>query len=595
MKKIQKMRKIAALVVIAAMICATLTGLTGCKGQDFETDKGATLLMYLAGDPSNLNLDPAKMIYSAEAIKFMGLIFEGMMKMDEKGKLQNGICKKYTIIENEEEEIYKIQFELKETKWSDGNPVSADDFVYAWKRILEPEFSSPAAPLLYQIKNARAVKQGDMTVDDLGVYALDALLLEVVFEGKINYTQFLENLTSISLVPLRSDTIDFQPDDWAKKTLTLLTNGPFSIKTMEYNKTTMMERSTYYMLEEKEKNIMKVVKPYRLSMDFSKTLDQLIDVYANDDGINHIFYLGDMTLEKYPQFENKIVTKDLLSSYTYYFNINNPLFQKAEVRKALSIALDRNEIAKIVGLEVKPATGIVPTGIIDAKSTDNYRTVRGDVINPAGDISGAKSLLQTAGVSSGSFELKVRDTEKEKAVAEYAKSVWQQLGFNVTVTTVRGLQYSEDIFAVNYDVMGYDNQAIGIDAFSVLAPFAMPFCGGVITFLDEGRSDVTPYITGFQNDEYDALIEDIFNTFMENGDNEIRNEKLLEAEKMLFDLSPVVPLYFHTNINITDKLSGLSFNKFGFTEFTKANLKNYQQYETTTEDTRETLPAVASE
>ena len=588
MQKMQKTRRIAALVLIAAVMCASLTGLAGCNKRD-ENDKGATLTMYLAGDPSNLNLDPAKMIYSAEAIKFMGLIFEGMMKIDENGKLQNGMCKKYTIIEDEEEGIYKIQFELKDTRWSDGNPVSADDFVYAWKRILEPEFSSPAAPLLYQIKNARSVKEGDMTVDDLGVYALDALLLEVIFEQKINYDQFLMNLTSIALVPLRSDTIDFQPDDWARKPLTLLSNGPFSIKTMEYNKATMMERSTYYLLDQKDNNIMRHVKPFRLSMDFSKNLSQLTDIYVNDNGVDHLFYLGDVPPEKFSELESKTVTKNLLSAYTYHFNTKNQLFSKAEVRKALSIALDRNEIAKIVGLGVKPATGIVPHGIVDVKSTDEYRTVRSDVISASGDVAGAKSLLQSAGVSSGSFELKIRDTETEKKVAEYAKGVWQGLGFTVTVTPVRGVQYSEDIFTVNYDVMGYDDQALGVDAFSVLAPFAMPFCGNVIKFLDEGKSDISPYITGFQDDSYDALIEEIFTTFMDNDDNTARTEKLLEAEKKLVDLSPVAPLYFNISINITDKITGLSYNKFGFTEFTKANLKNYLQYETTTEDLRETI------
>ena len=588
MKKIHKMRRIAALVLIAAVMCASLAGFAGCGERD-ENDKGATLIMYLAGDPSNLNLDPAKLIYSAEAIKFMGLIFEGMMKMDENGKLQNGMCKKYTIIENESEGIYKIQFELKETKWSDGKPVSADDFVFAWKRILEPEFTSPAAPLLYQIRNARYVKEGDMTVDDLGVYALDETLLEVVFDRKIDYNQFLENLTSIALVPLRSDTVDFNPEDWARKPMTLLSNGPFAIKQMEYNKGTTLERSTYYLLNIKEKNIMKYVKPYKLSLDFSRNLGQLVDNYINDDGVNHIFYLGDLPSEKFAEFESKAVLKDLLSAYTYHFNTSHSLLGKQEVRKALSIALDRNEIAKLVGLGVKPATGIVPAGIIDAKSTDEYRAVRGGIINPAGDINEAKSLLSSAGVNGGSFELKVRDTDVEKRVAEYAKSVWGQLGFNVTVTPVRGVQYSEDILTANYDVMGYDNQALGIDAFSVLAPFAKPFCGGVITFLDEGRSEVTPYITGFQNNEYDALIEDIFNTYMENGDNAVRTEKLFNAEKKLFDLSPVAPLYFNVSINITDKITGLNFNKFGFTEFAKANLKNYQQYETTTEDLRETI------
>jgi len=585
MRKMQKAKKILALILLAALLSLNAIGIAGCSKRD-ENDKGAILLAYLAGDPSNLNLDPAKLIYSAEAVKFMGLIFEGLTKMDENGKLQNGMAKKWTIKENEEKSEYVIEFELKESKWSDGKPVTADDFVYAWKRVLSPDFSSPAAPLLYWVKNARAVKEGDMTVDDLGVFALDTRVLTVVFDHKVDYDKFLENLSSIYLVPLRSDTVDYAPEDWAKKPMTLLSNGPFTIKQMDYNKATTLERSTYYLLPGKKgENIFKYVTPYKISLDFSRNLDQLATEYAKD---NYMFYLGGVPKDRYNEFAGKAVLKDLLSTYSYHFNVDKAPLNKAEVRKALSIALDRNEIAKIAGLGVKPATGMVPTGIIDAKSTgDDFRAVGGNAINPAGDIAGAKALLQTAGASGGSIELKVRDTDVEKAVAEYVKGVWGQLGFSVTVVPMRGVQYGEDIFTRNYDVMGYDDQAPGVDAFSVLAPFAKPFCGGIVTFQNEGLSTAEPYITGFQNDAYDALMEEIM---LIDNDNIARTEKLHAAEKMLCDLSPVAPLYFNTSINLTEKLTGLSYSKFGYTIFTKANLKNYQQYIPTTED-KDAAPA----
>jgi oligopeptide transport system substrate-binding protein len=133
----KKMQKIFALILAAAMLCAVLAG---CSKRDPD-DRGAHIHMYLAADPSNLNLDPAKMLYSYEAIKFIGLLFEGLTVMDDEGKLQKGMANKWTIIEDDEKEIYKMQFELKDTKWSDGITVSADDFVYAWKRILQPDFA----------------------------------------------------------------------------------------------------------------------------------------------------------------------------------------------------------------------------------------------------------------------------------------------------------------------------------------------------------------------------------------------------------------------------------------------------------------------
>jgi len=593
MKKMQNAKKILALFLIASMLFLGVMNIAGCSKRD-EEDKGAVIIMYLAGDPSNLNLDPGKMIYSSEAVKFIGLIFEGLTVMDENGKLQKGMAKSWTITENEEKGEYIIEFELKATKWSDGIPVSADDFVYAWKRTLDPDFASPGAALLYSIKNARAVKEGDMTVDDLGVYALDTTTLQVVFDHKIDYDKFLENCASIALVPVRADTVDFRPVDWAKTPQSLLSNGPFSVKTMEYNKLTSLERSTYYLLPGKKgENIFKYVEPYKLSLDFSRNINQMTDAYLNaTDNKDLVFFMGSVPVSRYSEFESKAVLKDLLSTYSYHFNVDHPVLGKPEVRKALSIALDRNEIARIVGLGVKPATGIVPTGVIDVKATDDFRKVGGDVIPAGGDIAAAKALLASVGVTSGSFELKVRSSERgdnaEEAVAEYAAGVWKQLGFTVTVKPMKGVDYSNDIFDRNYDVMGYDDQAVGVDAFSVLAPFAKPLCGGKVTFQDEGQSTSETYITGFQSNAYDALLEEIL---LLDNDIEARTQKLHDAEKMLIDLSPVAPLYFNTSINITDKLTGISYSKFGFPIFTKANLKNYLQYTTTIEDTRETIVA----
>ena len=258
------MKKILAIVLIAAMAATALLGTAGCAERDPD-DRGATLLMYLAGDPSNLNLDPGKMMYSSEAIKFMGLMFEGLTVMDEAGKLNKGMAKNWTIIEDEDAGIFRMNIELIETRWSDGKPVTADDFVFAWKRILEPEFSSPAAALLFPIRNARAVKEGDMTIDDLGAYADDMDLLRIEFERKIDYDKFLETLSSPYLVPVRADTIDPQPETWAKVPLTMLTNGPFSLKQIEYNRITSFDRSLYYLQPQGKRNIniFKFVTPFR--------------------------------------------------------------------------------------------------------------------------------------------------------------------------------------------------------------------------------------------------------------------------------------------------------------------------------------------
>jgi len=581
----KKMHKILALVLVVGMMVAVLVG---CGGD--PDDRGAIIYMYLGADPSNVNLDPALMLFSREAVKFIGLLFEGMTVMDDRGRLENGMAQNIRIIEDEDRGIFRLQFELHETRWSDGTQVTAQDFAFAWKRILQPDFSSPAAALLFDIRNAREVKRGEMTVDDLGVAALSPYLLEVSFDSRMDYNRFLENLASLALVPLRDSTVDFEPDNWAMSSgtpigLSLLSNGPFAIRSLEFNRGALFERSIYYRLDgRRNENIFRYVRPFRLSLDFSRSLDAQATAFAANDIEDQMFFLGNVPRDRFDESSNRAEIRPMLSAYSLHFNAEHPILGRAEVRQALSIALNRNEIANMVGLGVVPATGIVPHGIVGEVATGaDFRTEAEDVINPAGDMAGARSLLQAAGVSSGSFELKVRNEPGEVAVAEYIAGVWRELGFNVSVTTVQGIAYANNIFDRDYDVMLYDFQASGVNPWSVLAPFAMPFSGMAQEF-DPVLADYIPepHITGFQNDAYDALIEEIFMI----DDRSVRHARYREAERMLVELSPIAPLYFNTSINITEQITGITFSRFGFPIFSRATLRNHQTY-TTTEEPRE--------
>ena len=117
--------------------------------------------------------------------------------------------------------------------WSDGIYVSAEDCIYAWKRVLDPEFNSEACCLLYDILNAREAKQGDCSIDDVGIYAIDELVLQITFVGDIDYNAFLLNLTSIALAPLRERIVE-KNGDWAKKPATTVNSGPFMIRRVNY-------------------------------------------------------------------------------------------------------------------------------------------------------------------------------------------------------------------------------------------------------------------------------------------------------------------------------------------------------------------------
>ena len=232
------MKKTLSLLLCLIMVTAVLAG-CGLK----DGDKGAIIPVYLA--TSIENFDPAYALHDDAATKVLGLIYEGLTYIDDEGNLQKAMAKNWTYKADPEENEYILEIELNTTAWSDGRQVSADDYVFAWKRLLEPEFASEAANLLYEIKNARAVKAGEMTIDDLGLYAADTTLIQVQFEQDTDYMQFLENCASIALYPLREDKV-VKLVNWGSNTATMVTSGPFTLKTYKPGISMTLERNVYY-------------------------------------------------------------------------------------------------------------------------------------------------------------------------------------------------------------------------------------------------------------------------------------------------------------------------------------------------------------
>ena len=547
----------------------------GCSKEGTDEDKGAIIPVYITNPI--YNLDPAITYTNDETAKLIGLLFEGVTRITDGGKVEKAMAKSWTTIEKAGE--YKMQITLKNSKWSDGREVSADDFIYAWKRILDPEFTSEAASLLFDIKNARLVKAGDASIDDLGLAAVDSKVLEISFEGKIDYNEFLMNLASPALVPLREDIV-VRSSDWAKKSSTIVTNGPFMLRTMDYGVKMTLERCAYYLRDaDKDEKLTKYVRPYKLIVIYENDLAKQLEQFENGE----IFYIGDIPLSERAAYAKKVKTQDLPSTHAYYFNLSNPLFEKEEVREALSIALDRNAIANLV-VFAKPATGLVPYGVMSAtKAKDSFRAKSGNLISASANLDAAKSLLESAGVSGGSFSVTVKgDNEVDKAIAEYAKGVWESLGFKVSIKEITAMEtmsgYFNDRFvsayyAGDFDVIAIDMQALSADAFGVLAPFALAFSGHAID-MENKNYEQQPHITGFDDEEYNAKIEEAF----AEKDISKRAAILVEAEKILVDRMPVIPVVFNVDAYMVNgKFSNVKSTWFGARDLRKAKLSGYEE------------------
>lgn len=604
----------AGLALLLAAVC-TLGSFTGCSKKKVDEngneiiDKGAEINAYIGNFPNDL--DPGRVQFDADMEKYYSLIYESLFRIDENGKLQGALAKEWKYEVDDRDDKLKLVIKLNSTSWSDGVTVDAEDVVYTFKRLLSPSNSNPAASLLFPIENAREAKSGLVTIDDVGFSAINASTVEIVFEKEFtDVDYFLRTLANPVFTPLRDDVVYSYGDDWAQpfelKKLrdgddtvnSIVTNGPFQVK--QWTKDSLiLERSSYYRNLGTEEKYTKYVTPYRIIINFTNDLDTQLEKYDAED-TTKVFFIGQFTKEGYEAQSKHIKSMPNGSAYTYYFNTKNKVLSDARVRKALSIALDRNQIAVLAGGSAEPATGYVPTGIkADAKGKTDYRDKAQDVISASAQMDEAKALLNEAGVKSGTFTILLRgDQEWEKEVAEYAQSVWKELGFNVKIDTSLSVKSSKKskissfetaLATGDFDVIGFDLCALSEDAYSFLVPYASEFSGSVVP-VDDDADPVSPHITGFDDPEYNALILGEY-TYDEDGNlvsctgilgaknaNE-RFELYQKAEQMLAEQVPSAPLLFGSNdYLVSGSLSKVSYNYLGAPVLTKTSLKNYAKY-----------------
>ncbi len=556
-----KLKRFLALLLSALMLTSMLAACGDDEEEEEveeEVDKGAIIDMYFGQRPDDF--DPTVFATNSDKYQITSLLYEGLTGIDDKGKLIKLGASDWEYEIDEREDELKLVIKLASKKWSDGVSVRADDYVYAWRKILAPSNDNPAAALLYPIKNAKKVKSGEVTAD-IGVRAVNESTLEIFFESKdADVEYFLRCLASPMLVPLREDKAD--KEDWSNQLNYLVTNGPFVIKSMSDDRI-MVERSVHYNALRADQDLDTHVKPYRLNIHFVDDATA-IEMYNSGNIAEKYFFVGEFSKDTYSKNKNNIKTDSDLTTYTYYFNTANDILSSAETRKALSGALDRKEIAKIRGVGAEAATGLVPTGVKNSGSKDDFRAKAGNVLGYDGakvEKKGSITLIFNA------------DRSYEKEIAEYAKKQWDALGVKTTIKGVASNEIDDIIKSGEFDVIGADIVSLTDDAFGFVVPFAVETSG---TFVDVTQETLyNPHFTGYVNEEYNAKIAEIMNLTEKTSKN--RAKLLIEAEKMLMADAPVAPLFFEKASYMANKdLSKFSVNYRGAKDFTDAKLKNYE-------------------
>ena len=530
----------AALVTAAALCVALLSGCGSQEGKQFA-------LSVCAGD-APVCLDPIYAQTSGDQTLLMNL-YENLMKTVPDGSggttVTNGMAKSVHEDQNADGTV-TYTFKLRSAQWTDGQDVTAEDFVYAWQRLADPASASPYASVLSMVSGFDAVQEtGDAS--QLQVTAKNHSTLEVVVDGQCDW--FLTQVcTSPATLPLRQDVIQAwkdaraaeveearetgeqmeeaaQPVYWWSDVTALVTNGPFRTDApASGDSLTVVAFDDYYGSG---------AGVGELTFRFASTAEEAWQLYE----AGTVDFVGSLPQEQVVELsQSETVKHDLaheLETYTLLLNCHQQVFADVVVRKALTMTIDRTALAEAAGPTAQAAEGLVPAGVPGDGSGD-FRTVAGPQLDNDPEMydqrcSDARELLQQAGYNSGAdlgeLEYLYVDEGNAGAVAQALSRMWQQaLGVQLNLRAVTQEELDSALAQGNYTLAAKDLKAVGNDA---------------ECFLMTWKSDSGDNVTGYANSAYDTLMTIIAGA----EDGEARLGCLHDAEALLLDDSPLAPLY----------------------------------------------------
>ena len=453
--------------------------------------------------------------------------FEGLLTKDINGKIVGGSSDKWEISEDK----LKYTFHIREdAKWSDGKKLTADDFVYSYRRVVDPKTASPIAYLMYYIKNAKDINMGKKQIDTLGVTAIDENTLTIELE---NPTLYFEDILASGgcYVPVREDIINKYGDDWTWKPESYIGNGAYKMTERKPDELIAFELNTNYWDYKnqvaKKINFVLIADEY-ISLNAVRTGD--VDFSINAPPIGEI-----ESLIK----ENLMAVSDIIG--VYYLDLNNKdkTLSDKRVRKALSLAIDRNYIVSNIGHgKLIAAESFVPPVVKGVEKS--FREESSNFIianNYSNNIIEAKKLLAEAGYPNGEnfpiLEVKV-SSGFYTTVLEAIQEMWKNnLNIDVVVRT------EESKITLPFRQSG----KYQIARTSWTGDYNDP-----LTMLQIMTSESDINYSGFSNERYDYLIN--FATTSTNEKD--RMEALKEAEAILFEEMPIIPFIYRTDFLVVN-------------------------------------------
>lgn len=571
-----KLRKILAVVLALALVCATFgacgndagtSSASGTTSTTSETETGeepsseaetgstgdATLNIRVGMEPTSLNT--LKATYSQEFSTFKHL-YENLYMLDENDVPQPAAAE--TVDVSEDGMTYT--FNLRDDGvWSNGDPVTANDFAFAWQQALSPEVAADYAYFLFFIKNAEAYLNGTVEWEEVGVKVIDELTLEVQLENPTPYAPFL--FTFGTLCPVNQKFYEeVGADNYGTEAEYFCTNGAYTLTSWSHDSEIVLQKNPNFHGAD------------------SVAIDTLnMKIISDGQAALTSFLAGELdvtelgTAEILKQAEDagyEVKSYNDGSSFYLMVNCSDPQLSNVNLRRALALGYSKQGFIDVsIGLPYSPMTsftnpavnGFDGTSFADALIAENG----GELAPAEGDVEAAKGYLETAlselGITADQLTLSIDcgDSPAAQTQAAFLQNQWlENLGIDVTINPKVTKQGSSDRKNGNYQmsITGWG-----------------PDYNDPMTFLDLWVSDGGNNDTRWSSEEYDALIDQA----TVETDLEARQKLFYEAEKIIFDQYMILPLYNRTQSYITSERVGTdplrsTFQDFNYTYATLA-------------------------
>ncbi|WP_242213933.1 peptide ABC transporter substrate-binding protein [Bacillus cereus group sp. BfR-BA-01383] len=527
-------RKKIHLIVMALV---TSLFLTACNNKANKSDTEAKKqVLNVTVSEEIPSLDTAKTMDGTSA-HVMQNIFEGLYVLNDQDQPTPAVAKSF----ERSEDGKKYTFDLrKDAKWSNGDSVTANDFIFAWKRAVNPQTASQYAYMLFHVKNAKEINKGTMPLDELGVKVINDYKLEVELEQPIPY--FLQLLALPIYLPQHETFLKEQGGNYGLEPSNLIYNGPFVLETWKHEQEFQLKKNDTYWDQKK-------VKLDEINFHIVKDTMTAVNLYEAGD-LDRV-PINSQIVDKYKGNKELHMSSDP-GIAMLRFNEKNKALANKKVRQSISLALNKEDfVAHFINNGAKPASGLVPVGHVNEETGKDFRKENGDISSY--DLQNAKKVWEEAkkelGVEQVNLEFLTFEQDNAKRMAEYIKG---DLEKNLQGLTI---QIKQQPFKQKLQLEQTGDYDISMVNWG-------PDYKDPISYLELFTTSNPNNKMSYSNSRYDELIKKAKNELV--LDQEKRWEALQEAERILLEDAAIAPLYHIGSAFVQkDYVKGIEKHQFG--------------------------------